>query len=251
MYNFVLNEKYNDTFKEFLLNIKDSFTKNKTTIHKARNELKIIKLDSVKYVIKSFKKPHLLNRIVYSFFRQSKAKKSYLNAIKLVSLNVNTPTPIGIIEFFENNLLMQSYFISLYQPYEFTIREVIHHKVKDYQAVLKAFALFSADIHKKGIWHEDYSLGNILISKKDDKYLFSLVDINRMNFLKISALKGLTNLNKLWIRDEEDMKTIAYTYAQQREIKQKEALKTLKKAQQKIQKHKENKNFLKKLVGKK
>lgn len=248
--SYLLNPDF-QTFKEHLLNIEKIFSSSDETIHKARNELKIIEIENIKYVVKSFKKPHLLNRIVYSFFRKSKAKKSYLNAIKLNSLDVATPTPVGIIEFFENKLLTQSYFVSLYQPYEFTIREVIHHKVEEYTKVLKEFAIFSSQIHKKGVWHEDYSLGNILISKEEDNYRFSLVDINRMQFLPIEPQKGLTNLNKLWIRDEEDMEILAYTYAEQREIDKELALKILKTEQQKIQKLKENKNFFKRLVGKK
>jgi len=209
--------KINTQFKhleEDLLNIKSLFQKNTTSIHKARNELKILKLsDGNEYVVKSFKVPHLLNRVVYAYFRDSKAKKSYENGLKLMQLEVNTPTPVGVIEFFENGLLHESYFISQYQKYDFTIREVFHHKVENYKDGLKAFSAFTYEIHQKGVWHVDYSLGNILVTQKDNEFHFSLVDINRMKFQTIPPELGLKNFNKFWAKDENDLILIAQEYA--------------------------------------
>ena len=77
--------------KESFEHIQSIFMSDDHTIHKARNELKIIELDGIKTVVKSFKIPHLLNRIVYTFFRRSKAYKSYHNALRLQSLGISTP----------------------------------------------------------------------------------------------------------------------------------------------------------------
>jgi hypothetical protein len=221
----ILNPKFNN-FKETLLNIKDIFNSSNESIHKARNELKIIELNGIKCVVKSFKVPHIINRVAYTFFREGKAKKSYLNALKLVELDVNTPEPIGIIEFFEFGLLSESYFISIYEPYDFTIREVFHHKIEKHEEVLKEFVNFTYNIHQKGVWHVDYSLGNILITK-DNSYKFSLVDINRMEFKNISALEGLKNFNKFWAKDENDLLIIAKEYASLAKLDEKEAIKTV------------------------
>jgi len=221
----ILNPKFSN-FKETLLNIKDIFNSSNESIHKARNELKIIELNGVKCVVKSFKVPHIINRVAYTFFREGKAKKSYLNALKLVELEVNTPEPIGIIEFFDFGLLSESYFISVYEPYDFTIREVFHHKVEQHEKILKEFVKFTYNIHQKGVWHVDYSLGNILITK-DNSYKFSLVDINRMEFKNISALEGLKNFNKFWAKDENDLLIIAKEYAYLAKVDEKEAIKTV------------------------
>jgi len=223
----ILNPKFSN-FKETLLNIKDIFNSSNESIHKARNELKIIELNGVKCVVKSFKVPHIINRVAYTFFREGKAKKSYLNALKLVELEVNTPEPIGIIEFFDFGLLSESYFISVYEPYDFTIREVFHHKVEQHEKILKEFVKFTYNIHQKDVWHVDYSLGNILITKKDNgSYRFSLVDINRMEFKNISALEGLKNFNKFWAKDENDLLIIAKEYASLAKLDEKEAIKTV------------------------
>jgi hypothetical protein len=246
MNKYILNPKY-EYFKKDLLNIKLLFSNSDKSIHKARNELKIIEIDSVKYVIKSFKVPHIINRVAYTYFRKGKAKKSYLNAIKLLNLGINTPEPIGVIEFFNFNLLSESYFISLYEPYDFTIREVFHHNINEYKLILKEFAKFTYDIHKHGIWHEDYSLGNILITQKNTNYKFSLVDINRMKFQDIKGYNGLKNLNKFWAKDKEDLIYLATEYAKLAQLDATKSINIILSEAQKIERKKQlKKKFLKK-----
>ncbi len=224
-YKYTLNEKYT-SFENELLNIRDIFQNSHESIHKARNELKIIELHGIQCVVKAFKVPHIINRFAYTFLREGKAKKSFANAMKLQKLGVSTPEPIGIIEFYKMGLLSQSYFISLYEPYDFTIREVFHHKVDDVEKILKEFAKFTYEIHQKGVWHVDYSLGNILISKKEDgSYKFSLVDINRMEFKKIPPDEGLKNFNKFWAKFDTDLPLIAKEYARLAGFDEEEAVK--------------------------
>jgi serine/threonine protein kinase len=223
-YKYITNPKFNN-FKEILVDIKNIFKSSDESIHKARNELKIIELNSLKCVVKSFKIPHAINKVAYTFFREGKAKKSFSNAMKLTELGVNTPEPVGIIEFFRFGVLSESYFISLYEPYDFTIREVFHHKVDDTQNILKQFAKFTYELHQKGVWHVDYSLGNILVTKKGTKYNFSLVDINRMEFKNIPPKEGLKNFNKFWAKFDEDLPIIAKEYAKLSNFNEDEAIK--------------------------
>ncbi len=212
MHKIVLDKDFKE-LEDDIVNIKKIFDQSSTSIHKARNELKIIELQGIKCVVKSFKIPHIINKIAYTFFRDSKALKSYNNAQQLQQLQINTPQPIATIEFFENSLLTHSYFISHYEPYDFTIREVFHHKVEDLKQILKEFARFTHYIHQKGVWHVDYSLGNILITKEPSSYRFSLVDINRMKFGRVSTQEGLKNFNKFWAKFDEDLPIIASEYA--------------------------------------
>jgi len=222
-YKLLINPKYKNFEKE-LVDIQAIFNTSDNSIHKARNELKIVELHGIKCVVKSFKVPHFINRIAYTYLREGKAKKSYINAMKLIDLNVATPEPIGIIEFFENGLLTQSYFLSLYEPYDFTIREVFHHEVNDVENILKQFTKFTYTIHQKGVWHVDYSLGNILITKNDDNYNFSLVDINRMEFKNFTNEEGLKNFNKFWAKDRNDLVIIAKEYARLASLNEKETI---------------------------
>jgi serine/threonine protein kinase len=189
--------------EESFKNIQSLFAGDTHSIHKARNELKIIDIQGIKTVVKSFKVPHLLNRIVYSNFRHSKAYKSYHNALRLQELNISTPQPIALIEFFESGLLSESYFISEYFEYDFTIRTPLLEPLEDRETIFTAFAAYTYELHQKGVWHLDYSPGNILIKRTENGYQFSIVDINRMEFRDITPIQGCENFNKLWASDDE------------------------------------------------
>jgi hypothetical protein len=192
-----------ESLQSSFTSIQKLFAEDDHSIHKARNELKIIELSGIKTVVKSFKVPHLLNRIVYTFFRRSKAYKSYHNALHLQKLTISTPQPIALIEFFESGLLADSYFISEFFEYDFTIRTPLLELLEDREAVFTAFAAYTYALHQAGVWHLDYSPGNILIKKTEEGYQFSIVDINRMEFRSITPLEGCENFNKLWASDEE------------------------------------------------
>ncbi|KFN39344.1 MAG: hypothetical protein JU82_07440 [Sulfuricurvum sp. MLSB] len=183
--------------------IRSIFHADSNTIHKARNELKVIEIGGVKTVVKSFKIPHLFNRIVYTRLRRSKAYKSYHNALRLQELGVSTPSPIALIEFFESGLLSESYFISEHFDYDFTIRTPLLEPMEEREAIFTAFAAYTYDLHRKGVWHLDYSPGNILVKRTENSYLFSIVDINRMAFRSITPMQGCENFNKLWASDSD------------------------------------------------
>lgn len=199
----IVHEPRYTYLKSSFEHIRSIFTSDDHTIHKARNELKIIELEGIRTVVKSFKVPHLLNRIIYTFFRKSKAYKSYHNALRLRSLGISTPEPIALIEFFSAGLLADSYFVSEQFEYDFTIRTPLLEPLEDRQEIFTAFADYTYDLHKKGVWHFDYSPGNILIKRTESGYQFSIVDINRMEFREICPLDGCENFNKLWASDEE------------------------------------------------
>lgn len=213
MIKYELNLKY-AIIKDFLLNIKDFFKQNSNTIHKARNELKVIEYKDIQTVVKAFKIPNILNQIIYAYFRDSKAKKSYQNAIKLKELNINTPNPIGYIEFYRYFLFKESFFISEKVDYIFTIREPLRNiHLEDREEIIKKFVAFTYNLHKNCIYHKDYSAGNILVFKNDkDEYDFSVVDINRMEFKAIDLKTGLDNFAKLWL-DDDNLQIIAKEYS--------------------------------------
>ncbi len=235
-----MNNKYeinknSEKFKDLLLDIKNYFKNNSNTIHKARNELKVIEYENTQTIVKAFKVPNILNQIVYAYFRSSKAKKSYLNAKKLESLGINTPLPIGYIEFYEGFLFKESFFISKKYDYDYTIREPLRNlDFENRELILKLFVEFTYNLHQNNVYHKDYSAGNILVYKKDEKtYEFSIVDINRMEFKEVSLELGLDNFAKLWL-DDNSLEIIAKHYAKLANVKEKLSLDILKKADKKL-----------------
>ncbi|OHE16230.1 MAG: hypothetical protein A2540_00495, partial [Sulfurimonas sp. RIFOXYD2_FULL_37_8] len=202
-------ESISSQYEEFLKNIKSYFESEKKSIHKARNEIKIISFKDEDLVVKSFKIPNPVNKIVYTFFKDSKAKKSYENSIKIMGF---APKPIGYIEFKKFGLIDESYFISEAFTYDFSIREpLLDNDFVDKKAIFNAFAEFTFDLHEKGIFHLDYSPGNILVKKESKRYIFKIVDINRMEFRSLSLDERLINFSKLWAKDE-DLKLIVKEY---------------------------------------
>ncbi len=245
-----LNLKYKNDFKEFLLNIKEYFQNNSQSIHKARNELKVISFNGIETVVKAFRVPNIINRFAYAYIRGSKAKKSYLNAMRLMELKVNTPEPIAYIEFYETSLLKESFFISVNEEYDFTLAHIRDDQPSYKDEVLKEFAKFSYTIHQKGVWHSDYSAGNVLVKKQDDSYSFSLVDINRMKFRVIQAYDGLENFNKFWF-NEDDLTTIAKSYAKLASLDEQRAVKEILEHDRKLKEFVENRRkWKKRLLGK-
>ncbi len=233
-----LHPHYHDK-KEFLLQINSYFKKEGYAIHKARNEIKIID----DFVIKSFKIPHFINKIAYTFFRSSKAKKSFYNSLKISDF---TPTPIGYIEYRKFGLINQSYYISENFTNDFTMRvPLTNTSFEDRRQIFQEFAHFTYLLHEKGIKHLDYSPGNILIQKKDDGYLFKIVDVNRMIFKTLSPKERLENFSKLWAKDA-DLDIIIEAYVKYLDMPIKEAQSIALKASQK---HKEKKNLKKRLKG--
>ena len=75
-----IEEKY----IKLLQDIRSYFRKSEQSIHKARNEIKILNYDNEQLIVKSFKIPNVFNKIVYTFFRDTKAKKSYENSMKII-----------------------------------------------------------------------------------------------------------------------------------------------------------------------
>lgn len=75
----IVNPKYTHLQKQ-IEEIPKFFADEGKVVYDGRNILKRISLDNVDVVVKSFKKPHIINRVVYSYFRQSKAARSYITS---------------------------------------------------------------------------------------------------------------------------------------------------------------------------
>jgi serine/threonine protein kinase len=77
---------------------------------------------------------------------------------------------------------------------------------------MEAFAAFSWQLHEKGVYHIDYSPGNVLIKKEKDRYIFSIVDVNRMKFITFDNDLRFKNLSR-FSASLKDTDFIAQKYA--------------------------------------
>ena len=210
----IINPAYFE-LSNFIEQIPSIFPDSEGTIYKGRNELKIFDVNGIKIVVKSFKIPHFINKIAYTFFRASKAERSYEYSLKLNEKGINTPVPIAYILEKKYGLLSRSFYISSYCDYAGLLRELRFRSLDEVKDFVESFAHFTAVIHNKDVLHIDYSPGNIMYENVDGQYHFCLVDINRMRFGKVDMDAGCYNLRRLWATDEV-LAHIAKIYAQDR-----------------------------------
>ena len=196
----VLHSNYKEFEDDINVLIHD-FENTGDSIKDSRNKLKLFKLSNGTVInVKSFKVPHLLNKIVYKFFRKSKAQRSFEYANKLLELNIGTPKPIAYYEFSSSLFFKKSYYISEQLDYDITYRELTtDFNYPDYDIILRAFVRFTHDLHEKGILFLDHSPGNTLIKKIEAEYYFYLVDLNRMKFQDLDFETRVKNFTRLTI----------------------------------------------------
>ncbi|HRA74584.1 MAG TPA: lipopolysaccharide kinase InaA family protein [Flavobacterium sp.] len=166
-----------------------------------RNKIKLFELEGKTINIKSFKIPHLINKIAYKYFRKSKARRSFEYATTLLEKGIGTPQPIAYFENYDVVGLKESYYVSEHLQCDLTYRELVEiPDFPDNENILRQFTQFSFGLHEKGIEFLDHSPGNTLIKKNaDGNYDFFLVDLNRMNFHDSmdfdSRMKNLSHLS--------------------------------------------------------
>lgn len=176
----------NKQVKEFIENLPEFFDKKGIILFKKRNVIKQFFLDTEddilkNIVVKRYKRPVIFQRVVYSFFRKSKAKRAFHNANILRSRGINTPREIGYIEQWKNGLFEYGYFISANDTGIPIIEKLTNKKIGEYDLKLAlSFATFIAELHEKGILHHDLNTSNVLFHTEGNDYSFSVIDINRM-----------------------------------------------------------------------
>ena len=218
----VINPTYS-ILNSFVTSIPTLFDQEGELVYAGRNQLKRYSVEGYDIIVKRYKVPHLINRIAYTFFRPSKAKRAYEYALKLLDLGVNTPAPIAYIEQKSFGLLNHGYFISIYEK-DYTDIRPLMTGVQTNDALLQELAIYIAEFHNKGVLHFDMSPGNILYKKVDNHFQFTLIDINRMQFLpKISNEKRFKSFKQL--SDNKAVLTrIAQLYASASKLNETEAI---------------------------
>lgn len=203
----VINPKY-QFLEKYINQVPEHFKNLTEVLYDVRNVIKADEVSNVKLVIKSFHRNYLTNRIRYTFFHPSKAKRAYDNGMELIKRGFLTPDPVAFIERFEYGLMNESFFICLRT--DFTKLEF--HFASGGEQLMKELAKYTFHLHQSGIYHLDYSNGNILCKSEGDHYQFSLVDNNRMKFGSFSYQRRLKNFRLLGL-SHEHLVTVAGEYA--------------------------------------
>ena len=165
-----------------------------------RNSIKTFDIGELVLNIKAFQKPNFIKKIIYTYFRASKAKRSYDFALQLIDKNIGTPKPIAYVEEKDFLGLSNSYYVCEHLEYDLMFRELVtDSEWPEHEKILREFTAFCYQLHENGVEFKDHSPGNTLIKKVDDKhYEFYLVDLNRMRFhTQMTLQQRMFNLRRL------------------------------------------------------
>ena len=185
-------------WEEFIRSVPERFQKKEgVVIHQGRNELRKISYKGQDFVVKSFHRPNIINRLVYGVFRPSKAKRSYIHAQMYLAIGVGTPKPVGYLNVRRGLLFDRSYYITLASECPYTYEALFKQKFDYEDDVIRAVARTTAILHDHGYAHKDYGRGNILFLKTEQGVSIEIVDLNRMSVGPIDLRTGCKNLERL------------------------------------------------------
>jgi len=190
-----------EKFESYIQAIDKTFIDEGTWIRDARNKIKRMTVDGDELCVKSFGKPTVFNRLMYSYFRKSKAQRSYEYAQKLLDMGIGTPAPIAYVEVYNRwHFLTKAYYISRFETVDFHMAYVLNNDVSEKEAILGGFVRFMANgLHPNGVWHKDFNGANVLVKQiPTGAFTYSLVDLNRIKFGKaIGYHQGLRNMQQI------------------------------------------------------
>lgn len=193
----VLHPRF-EHLREFVASVPERFRSGEgVVIHKGRNELRKMEYDGRYYVVKSFRRPNIINRFVYGILRPSKAKRSYDHAEMYLKIGVGTPHPVGYLNVRKGLLFDRSYYVSCLSACPYVYNDLFEQAFDYEEEVLRAIGRTTAVLHEHGYAHKDYGRENILFDKTPDGIKLEIVDLNRMYIGPIDMKAGCKNFERL------------------------------------------------------
>ncbi|NDV82587.1 lipopolysaccharide kinase InaA family protein [Bacteroides sp. 51] len=189
-------------YEQFIKSIPEEKYTVKEIYCNKRNTVTKVEVDGRMFVIKKYKVPTFLNRIVYTWIRKSKARRSFEYADRLLTYGIETAPPVAYIEEKKGLFFNIGYFVSEYLPYP-VLPQSKELEKEERELLDRQFVEFTARLHEKKIIHKDYNPNNIFYHKVGEVYHFALVDINRMDFGKDNLMLWMQAVNQLCTESNE------------------------------------------------
>ncbi len=200
--------------KDFIQRLPSVFEEEGQLLYKKRNIVKRYNVNGLSLVVKKFKHPNIIQRIIYTFFKRSKAERAYRFTAQLRSLQIDSPHEVAYIETKSHHLFARGYFVSIYcdDPTSGSLMK----SNSDNTPLIEALATFLANMHEKGFLHGDLNLNNILYRREDNgQFHFTLIDINRATFKKPTTAECLNDLKRL-THERDVLRHLISLYAEKR-----------------------------------
>lgn len=241
----VINPRFKQ-LEKFIHELPTNFESSGNIVYDARNQIREYSISGINIAVKRYKIPHLFSRLDYTFFRSSKARRAFDYSLKLSALGFETPEPIAYIEIKNNGLFERGYFANRMIEAN-TIRQWDQEPKEEFNRLVREFAIYTGRLHEKGVFHLDYSPGNVLYKKENDQYKFYLIDLNRMRFNIKDKNLLMCNFERI-TSDNELLKQIVEEYAKAQKLDINQTLSTVFAAKSRFESKQIRKQRFKKLL---
>lgn len=189
---------------------RDGLPADSRLVYSGRNTVVAVHTDMGPINIKAFRVPHIINRVAYGLLRPSKAARSFNNAMRLLSLGIDTPEPVAYAETRTAGLFGKSYYFSRHEEGVCEVRDLARRPERD--TMIAEIAALMARMHAAGILFKDFSPGNLLYrTDAAGRRRYMLVDINRMSFGVHERDRQMAMFERL-IHDEDLTAQLARDY---------------------------------------
>ena len=237
----VINPAYHNT-EAFIKTLPSVFDNQGVMVYEKRNTIKMFDVDGLQLVVKRFKRPNLVQRIAYTWFRPSKAKRAYLFAERFRRSDIATPHEVAYLECTKWGLFSDSYFVSVSCSLP-SAKDLLADDARledasgrgrfqsrpfgpyNREALLEAIGSFIATVHSRGILHGDLNISNILCretgatgagpDRETDAWHFVLIDTNRAKFRQPTQSECVDDLKRV-SHDRDILLSIVGYYAMAR-----------------------------------
>lgn len=210
----VINPQYQH-LSYFINELPLTFNNTGEILYQGRNQVKAFQIKGYNIVVKRYKRPNFIQRIIYSWFRSTKACRAYKFAFRMKKLGIRTPEAIAYLEINHHGLFNDSYFVSL-RCEDAPLFPILVNTPQYNKNLAEALAIHIVELHKKGFFHGDLNLANILYRQENGKPIFTFIDTNRSHFIDNPTPKTcLRNLMRITHRIDL-LRYIVQVYANQR-----------------------------------
>ena len=170
-------------YQAFIDSLPVCFDQEGTIIYNSRNQVRLFVVGGETLVVKRYKIPMFHQRVAYTWFRPSKARRAYLFGLRLLEAGIDTPKPVACIEEYHCGLFRVGWFVSSYCPdaNARSLRDDVHPDPN----LLSAIAQCLVRMHEHGILHGDTNLSNFLYREDASEtfgYHITTIDVNRSTF---------------------------------------------------------------------
>lgn len=156
--------------------------------------------------VKSFARPSLTRSRIYQR-TGSKARRSWRIARFLEQHGVGTPRPLGFLDRWEGEQLVESYFLTEFQPAAVEVRHELirlfsgQPQIEAGTRLLQLIAREVRALHAAGLQHNDLGHQNILVRRTATGWEHAqFIDLNRARIREsLSARQRAADIARLWL----------------------------------------------------